>query len=202
MLPEAVRIKFCKTGVLKYISHLDLCRTMCSAIIRAKIPIWYTEGFNPHPKMVFSLPLSIGTESVCEYMDIKITENVPFEEIVSRLNGVLTPDIKILEAYSPRMKFNEITYSSYEITPSEPCDISPLKKDEVIITKHTKKGEATLEVKDRIKSLEEKDGRIFMTLSAGSENFLKADSLMALTGCCDYSVIRTQIFTKDMIIFR
>ena len=57
MVPENIRIKFKKTGRLKYISHLDLCRTMQPAMIRAKIPLWYTEGFNPHPKMVFAQPL-------------------------------------------------------------------------------------------------------------------------------------------------
>lgn len=202
MLPESVRIKFSKTGVLKFISHLDLCRTFSSAVLRAKIPIWYTEGFNPHPKMVFSLPLSVGTESVCEYMDIKITSPMPFDEIVSRLNSALTPDIKILEAFTPKMKFREIAYSAYEITPGEKYDLSPLKADTVVITKRTKTKEVEIDVKDRIKELTEKDKKIYMTLSAGSDDFIKADSLMALTGCEDYSILRTQIYTKDMKIFR
>ena len=72
--PITVRIKFLKEGGLQYISHLDLVRTMHKIIVRSKLPLWYTEGFNPKPKMVFAAPLSIGTESKTEYMDLRLTE--------------------------------------------------------------------------------------------------------------------------------
>ena len=76
MVPESIRIKFRKTGRLRYISHLDLDRTVRTALVRTKIPIWYTEGFNPHAKMVFAQPLPLFAESECEYLDIKITEEM------------------------------------------------------------------------------------------------------------------------------
>ena len=60
-----LRFKFKKLGKLQYISHLDLVRTMNKIIVRAKLPLWYSEGFNPKPKMIFAAPLSICTESVC-----------------------------------------------------------------------------------------------------------------------------------------
>ncbi len=62
-----IRLKFKKTGNLQYISHLDLVRTMHKVIVRADLPLWYTEGFNPKPKMIFAAPLSIGTESLSEF---------------------------------------------------------------------------------------------------------------------------------------
>lgn len=64
-----LRVRFHKTGRAQYISHLDLGRTMRTAINRAEIPVKYSEGFNPHPKMSFALTLSVGTESVCEFME-------------------------------------------------------------------------------------------------------------------------------------
>ena len=64
--PITVRIKFCKTGNLQFVSHLDLQRTFHRVLVRANIPMWYTKGFNPHAKLVFGLPLSVGTESICE----------------------------------------------------------------------------------------------------------------------------------------
>ena len=67
--PLNLRVKFSKTGRLAYISHLDLVRTMNKIVVRAKLPLWYTEGFNPKPKMVFSVPLSTGTESDVEFME-------------------------------------------------------------------------------------------------------------------------------------
>ena len=67
--PETVRIKFCKIGNLQFISHLDLQRTFHRVLVRANIPMWYTKGFNPHAKLVFGVPLSVGTESMCEMAD-------------------------------------------------------------------------------------------------------------------------------------
>ena len=75
MVPEEitkVRIKFSKVGDLMFISHLDLARTMQKIILRSGIDIWYSEGFNPQPKMVFALPLPTGAESVCELLDITL----------------------------------------------------------------------------------------------------------------------------------
>ena len=59
---RCVRVWFHKTGPIRYISHLDLMRTMTRAIRRSRIPLWYTEGFNPHPYMTFALPLSLGMQ--------------------------------------------------------------------------------------------------------------------------------------------
>ncbi len=201
LTPVGVRIKFEKMNMLKFISHLDVCRTMKSALLRAGIPVWYTEGFNPHPKMVFSLPLSIGTESVCEFMDIKITEEMSHEEIKRRLSGALTSDMAITEVYSPKMKFQEIAYALYEITPYGEYDLSPLEAENVMITKRSKKGEVTIDIKDRIKSVEKKNNKLLMILSADTERFLNPDHLMALTGCEDYRIIRKEIYTEKMQLF-
>ena len=70
---QNVRVFFEKTGMTKYISHLDLMRCMTRAIKRAAIPAWYTEGFNPHLFITFALPLTLGVESLCESMDIPIS---------------------------------------------------------------------------------------------------------------------------------
>ena len=90
--PITLRVKFFKKGRLQYISHLDLVRTMMKIIVRAKLPLWYTEGFNPKPKITFAAPLSIGTESMCEFMDIRLTEKMPAEEAMRRLNENMTDD--------------------------------------------------------------------------------------------------------------
>ena len=59
-----VRLVFSKTGRARYISHLDLNRTMARVLRRAGIPLWYTEGFNKHPYITFAAPLSLGCESL------------------------------------------------------------------------------------------------------------------------------------------
>ena len=92
---RCVRIWFNKTGRSRFISHLDLMRTMTRAIRRSRIPLWYTEGFNPHPYMTFSLPLSLGMESICESMDIKIEGDITNEEIFSMLKDTMPEGIEL-----------------------------------------------------------------------------------------------------------
>ena len=96
---SVLRVKFKKVGDLQYISHLDLVRTMHKIIVRAGLPLWYTEGFNPKPKMAFAAPLSVGTESLCEFMDLRVTEAISPEEILARLNKNMTDEMQELEAY-------------------------------------------------------------------------------------------------------
>lgn len=108
-----VRLRFSKTGRLKYISHLDINRAMGRAFKRAEIPLWYTEGFNPHPYMSFSLPLSLGVESLCESVDIRLVDNITNEEIKSRMNAVLPADLKIIDVYNDFRDNSEIVYSDY-----------------------------------------------------------------------------------------
>ena len=111
-----LRLKFKKVGSLQYVSHLDLVRTMHKIIVRAKLPLWYTEGFNPKPKMIFAAPLSIGVESVCEYLDIKLVDDIPPEEAMSRLNANMTDEMQILEAYYTEGKLTDMKWLRYEIT--------------------------------------------------------------------------------------
>lgn len=108
-----VRLRFSKTGRLKYISHLDINRAMGRALKRAEIPLWYTEGFNPHPYMSFSLPLSLGVESLCESVDIRLIDNITNEEIKKRMNAVLPADLKIADVYDNFRDNSEIVYSDY-----------------------------------------------------------------------------------------
>lgn len=110
-----LRIKFRKVGSLQYISHLDLVRTMQKIIVRAGLPLWYTEGFNPKPKMIFAAPLSIGTESVCEYMDVRLIDDMPAEEVKERLNRNMTDEMQVLDAYYTDEKLTALKWLSYHI---------------------------------------------------------------------------------------
>lgn len=110
---RAVRLNFSKTGRAIYISHLDINRMMTRAVRRAKLPMWYTEGFNPHPYLTFALPLSLGQSSDCEYMDIRIEGDITDEEIKERLNAVLPEGVKILSVAAPVYDAKEIEKALY-----------------------------------------------------------------------------------------
>ena len=108
-----VRIRFAKTDRAKYISHLDINRVFQRAFARAEINLWFTEGFNPHPYMSFSLPLSLGVESLCENVDIRLNDDLSDIELKDRLNSVLPEGIKVIDAYDDFMDSSKIVYSDY-----------------------------------------------------------------------------------------
>lgn len=108
-----VRLRFSKTGQAKYISHLDTNRVFSRAFARAKINLWYTQGFNPRPYMSFSLPLSLGVESYCENVDIRIIDDLTDEEIKVRVNNALPLGIRIIDVYDDFMDCHDIVYSDY-----------------------------------------------------------------------------------------
>ncbi|MBQ4627993.1 MAG: DUF2344 domain-containing protein, partial [Clostridia bacterium] len=93
------RIVFSKTGYAKYISHLDLTRCMARMFARANVPIWYTEGFNPHPYMVFSAALPIGVYGENELLDIKLNEKADYKELLDRMNKAAPEGISFKEIY-------------------------------------------------------------------------------------------------------
>ena len=112
-----VRIDYTKLGNTKYISHLDLNRVFYRAVRRAEIPIWYTEGFNPHPHFRYFMPLPLGVESKCESLDIRITDdNYSNALIKENLNAVLPEGIRVVSVHEPKLKIKDIYCAVYDIT--------------------------------------------------------------------------------------
>ncbi len=143
---KAIRFKFTKTDEAKFTSHLDLNRTMKSAIMRAGFEIEFSHGFNPHPKLRFSLPLSVGTESICEYLDVAAREEYDCEELKKLLDENLPEKICVTDCYVPTSDFSDICYARYEIKLISPKidtesteKLKELFKNEIIIEKRTKK---------------------------------------------------------------
>ncbi|MCL2018349.1 MAG: TIGR03936 family radical SAM-associated protein [Oscillospiraceae bacterium] len=209
-----IRVFFKKTGRAKYISHLDLQRTMQRALKRADLPVWETEGFNPHIYITFALPLSLGIESVYESFDIKITQDISFDEIRDRLNSVLTEDLKIIKSAEPTYKHTEIKTAEYEII-FNPKDIQGtaqnfrefLRQKEIIILKKTKKGETNIDIKPMIELKQAKEDRITLFLPAGNELSLNPLQVLGAFGKFlgqeqpKAEIIRTVIFCANGEIF-
>lgn len=215
-----VRIRFEKTGRSKYISHLDITRCMSRALKRAQIPIWYTEGFNPHPYMTFALPLSLGIESLCESMDIKIEGEMQNDQIKESLSKVMPTGIKIVDVYDAKMDACEIAFAQYDILLELLSDDvnnfvysakALLDCNELIVEKLGKKGRKKVlkqvNLIEHIKSQEitsnEKEVKIVVQLSAGSSaninpNLL-VDILLEKTGVEPESIkiIRKSLYTES-----
>lgn len=94
--PIKVRLNYSKTGVLRYLSHLEMLRVFNRAISRANLPVRFSQGFSPSPKVSFANPLSVGMESLDEYMDIELNPvNITVNDVISRLNKTLPHGITI-----------------------------------------------------------------------------------------------------------
>lgn len=138
---KSVRIRFEKTGRAKYMSHLDLNRTMTRALRRAALPVWYTEGFNRHPYITFAAPLSLGYEGLRESMDFRLEEDVDMAEVVSRLNAVMPQGLRVVEAGEAVMKPGELAASRWRLWFScpRPALEALLAQDSILVEKRTKK---------------------------------------------------------------
>ena len=159
---QPVRIRFFKHDRAKYISHLDLVRCMTRVIRRAQIPVWYTEGFHPHLYLTFAQPLSLGFESACEFMELQLVEPMELEEIKTRLNYILPPEMQVEAIYEPRRKMDAIAFSAFSLllspqTPSEAfCGAldSLLAKSQWVVEKKTKRGVSTIDIRPYVNLLE------------------------------------------------
>ena len=150
-----IRIFFVKEGPSKYMSHLDLMRCMTRTIRRAGVPIWYTEGFNPHPFMTFAMPLSLGTSGLCETMDVRMTTDMPFEEVKSRLNEALCEGIRVTKVDYQVQKATAIQSAVYRITLTSDGFSGMQLRDE--IEKYLSQDTITVQKKNKKKQLVDMD---------------------------------------------
>ena len=218
---KSVRLWFKKSGLAIYISHLDMNRCMTRAVRRAGIPLWYTEGFNPHPYMTFLMPLPLGQTGLREPLDIRIEENMPFDEIKSRLNSAMPEGIEIVAVCEPVNKPNEIAAAEYEIETvflsegeaegfaagaSSVIDGGVLNAE-----KRSKRGIKTVNLCEMVRSFEcEADGcsvKIRTVLAAGNTVNLNAELLMNSL-FAEFaaepektSVNRTKLLREDLSVF-
>ncbi len=98
--PEAarMRLRFAKTGGMRYLSHLELITVFTRAVSRGGVPILFSLGFHPHPRFSFGTATSVGVESRAEYMDMFVASGITAREVQERLNAVLPEGLSILEA--------------------------------------------------------------------------------------------------------
>uniref|UniRef100_UPI00349E4D59 TIGR03936 family radical SAM-associated protein n=1 Tax=uncultured Ruthenibacterium sp. TaxID=1905347 RepID=UPI00349E4D59 len=109
-----IRLWFTKTGEAAYISLLDLQRVMQRALKRSGLPVWYTQGFNPHIYMTFAAPLALGQESLVESMDFKSEkENWDWSMAKNLLQKCLPSGIDVVKLELAGRSANEIAYGIY-----------------------------------------------------------------------------------------
>lgn len=170
------RVFFDKYDDMKFISHLDLLRFFERLFNKAEIPVKYSQGFHPRPKMSFGSPISLGTEAFDEIMDFEIESSMTNEEVLERLNSsnVLGFRVrKVIEVPRKSSIMEEYTNMLYEISGDEGTldKIEELLKQDEILEIKEKKGKiVTRNLKERLKYFKRIDDKIFMEIINTSPN--------------------------------
>ncbi len=218
---DKYRMLFAKTGRAVYISHLDLMRTITRAFLRAECRLKYSEGFNPHPNISIALPLSVGCESVCEIMDFKMLEDMPCEEIKSRISDQFPEGIEVIDVYEMQRKVKEIKWlrisGVFEYDERDAAQMAEklnefYAAESIVITKKTKRGMGESDIRPAIKEISfDSSGRdvILSAVISAQEPTLNpeliADALRQLAPeyAPDFAKFRRlEIFDENMEIFR
>ena len=190
-----VRIKYTKTGHLKYIGHLDVMRYFQKAVKRAGLDIAYSKGFSPHQLMSFAAPLALGVTSEGEYFDAEFNSLISSDEFVRRLNeqmveGMAVKDVILLPDHA-KNSMSIVAASDYIITildavPSEikeqmlSCVPHLLEKESIEVFKKTKKNEKVEDVKPGILKLLVESDRENVLQNQYVKDVMKKDSLYML----------------------
>lgn len=186
-----LRIKFTKSGVMKFIGHLDIMRYFQKAMRRADIDIAYTAGFSPHQVMSFAAPLGVGLESNGEYFDIEANSVTSAADMKERLNAVMADGIHVENirmlpenagnamASVAAAKYTVRFTSSYQI----PFDLEHavnmfMKQESIPVTKQTKKSVKEMDLKPYIYEMSVEDGTVSLFVDAGSSGNIKPGLVM------------------------
>lgn len=192
-------LKFSKEGYFKYTSHLDLLRLFKRSFKRVGIKLDYSHGFNPHPKMGFAQPLSLGYSSISEYLEFETSQDILVEDIKNKLDSIMPEGLKILGCveykedgktlaaitetaeYIIGMPFGQDSLKGKNC--KEICD-EFLSQEHIIVKKKQKKSKelVDLDIKTKIKKLifSNVNEKIIISasLDAGSESNLSPELLI------------------------
>jgi len=184
-------IKFTKENYLKYISHLDLMRMFQRTFRRCNVPIKYSQGFNPQPRMTIGNPLALGIESSEEFMEIELYKKMPVDEFINTVNKELPQGIKILDAKyvdskSSISSFIDWSYYEMQFVVNNIIDLTSLKisfqklleKDKLTIEKEKRKGNKI--------TIQEKDVRPFignLTISEEKSEKISGNKYLITINC-------------------
>ena len=206
-------VVFNKPFPLRHIGHLDLMRTMQRALRRSGLPVKYSQGFNPHIKLSFASPLSVGIAGEREIMDVPLETEITGELFAAALDRVMPPHMNIVEARAIDDTFPTLmgitAGSRYRIEPELNIETLTnavkrlLDTDEYMAIRKTKSGENLCNIRPYIDTLEIRDAAIWFTAKNLQSGSLKPSVVMkALFDLsdvkpCYYTVTRVAILAKD-----
>ncbi|MDD3403608.1 MAG: TIGR03936 family radical SAM-associated protein [Hespellia sp.] len=186
-----VRVKFRKNGAMRFIGHLDVMRYFQKAMIRADIPIAFSEGFSPHQIMSFANPLGIGVTSDGEYFDIELARPISSKKAVKQLNDAMVEGMEVvsfLQIAEEKKKtgmaivagadyLSSVTRGSFPENWKEQAEAF-MEQDQILIVKKTKRSEKEVDIKPMIYRFEVREESLYLQVATGSVENLKPGLVM------------------------
>lgn len=190
-----VRIKFAKSGAMRFIGHLDVMRYFQKAIRRADIDVAYSEGFSPHQIMSFAAPLGVGLTSNGEYLDVEVKSHAGAKDMKRRLNDVMVEGMEILNVTmlkeDAKNAMASVAAAEYTVRFRQGYEpgfdwtgrlMEFYRSPSIIVAKKTKKSETTLDLKPFIYRLSLQEGgeapAVRMLVNASSSGNVKPGLVM------------------------
>ncbi|MGL5049525.1 MAG: TIGR03936 family radical SAM-associated protein [Fusobacteriaceae bacterium] len=171
------RIYFNKCEEMRFISHLDLLRFFERIMIKAEIPVKYSQGFHPRPKFSFGNPISLGTAAYNEVMDVELEEFLENEFLLEKFNCLDIKGFQVLKVEDVTDKISivdKFKVAIYEITSQkEKIDLlfNLLSQEEIVETKEKKGKIVERNLKEKVKGFNrESEEKLLVYLSNGSPN--------------------------------
>ncbi len=208
-----LRVRYRKRGSIRYISHLDMNRMMQRAIARARLPVWYTQGYNPHLYLTFALPLSLGFESESEFMDLRLVREMSEAEFLARLGGQMPEGVELCAARPPVHDVRDIAWCEWEtrLPVKDPSAVEEafraLLGGPIEVEKKTKRGVSLTDIRPMVADVKMQVSPDALEASlrcrAGSETNLNPSLLLSAlcthTGddARDADILRTAVLCVD-----
>ncbi len=212
-----LRIKYHKEHHLRFVAHLEMVRLMERVFRRMDLPLHYTQGFNPHPRISFASPLSVGVESVAELLDVELIEKMPVAEVLARSQAALPRGLSFESAKyveDKRSLMSLVTWAEYTVRLD--CFIEAWRMKELIgqvmametlpVKKKGGKSDGkTVDIRAQIAEISlvdsEQGAALRMVLANGSGGSLKPELLVQTLGTLGNTdltiekIVRTNLFT-------
>ena len=198
-----ILVCFSKLGPLQYISHLDLQRAIQRMLVRSGLPIVYSEGFNPHPRLNIVLPLSIYQEGERELFEFRLSEDMDVEVIKNALVASAFKGMEIIEvSLLDKKPLSKTAIWRLELeTQLSGEDFEKAINGEMPVTKRTKKGDKIVDIAPMVKFVSaektEKGIDLRVELPAAGNDYLNPSYVVAFFG--DKVVLNRTV--RENIIF-
>ena len=182
------RLRFTKTGKLRFLSHHDLMRLFERAMRRSGLPLRMTEGYNPHPILSFPTALGLGIESIDEVLEFELSAWTPPPKIEIALGGQLPEGVKLVkvEAFA-RKDRSAVEYVEYEARLPEGVDPAEgvksfLAKPELWIERKSDKGSKKVELRRYVIAIVTEPGRALLRIRVTDQGTAKPEEILRAIG--------------------